>query len=207
MIQCVSNHKQIIMAHLSYADDYNGYLVFRAPVGTSSYNWEQLLSGFDYPGTTMSKKSQKYLSYQSLFCPSAKVFAPFSIYRTLGMLYMEHPNYIPAALTSGYFGSKPYKINDTTPEGFLILHRLKKTSELYVIADSVYLGSSTNDYTFPYWHFRTDNTTSFIHLLHTNRANIAFVDGHVQSLGKKEILGSKMQVSSVATKTYSVISQ
>ena len=211
-IQCLSNHKQVIMGHLSYADDHNGNIVFRSPDGTSTINWVQLLTGFNYPGSPLSltKRPQSYVSYKVLLCPSAKYPETLSTGRTLGMLYMEHPNYIPPALTNGYYGTSNYLITGAQAAdpkaGFLILHKVKRPSELYIVADSVYLGSSTANYGLGYWHFYTNTAIgTYLHLLHSKRANIALLDGHATSHSQDTIFASPMQVQALSDRNKNIL--
>ena len=200
-IQCASNQKQVMLGHLSYADDNDGYVVFRSPSGGSSRNWIQLLTNLNYPGSSYYKRQQGYIGYKVLLCPSAKYPDSFSYGRTLGMLYLEHPNHVPSALYNNVFGPKPYIVDDTTRRGFLVRHKVKNPSKLYVVADSVYLGSSAVNVGLGYWHFRTDSGAStLIHLLHSGRANIGMLDGHVESQSQNNIFGGLMQVQNVASK-------
>lgn len=206
-IQCTSNHKQIIAAHISYADEFGGNIVFRSPDGGSSQNWAELLTGRNYPGGS-SKPGAQYLSYNVLRCPSGK-YPPgpsFNAYRTLGMLYMEHPSAIPAALSSGSFGSSPYKINDLTRESFLIMSRVQNPSKLYLVADAVYLGTDMTNYGYGYWTFRPDGLDGkYMHILHFGRANVAMLDGHVSMQNKSDIFGSNMQIKSIADANYTIL--
>ena len=154
-VSCVNNAKQLALCYMMYADDnaefFPGFVNQYTNPGTRT-NWYDLIDG-------------SYLkSTESMFCPSTR-------YRLAPNRHTTTTN--PAS--SVYYGIRS--------------SLTKRPSEKYLIGDaagantSKALGSRTCINYYIYISGGSDNNTCRGHVwpAHNDRANMAFVDGHVGS--------------------------
>ena len=206
-ISCTSNLKQVISAHLMYANDYDGLMVFRSSDGGSTRNWCILLTGGNIPAENYTKTTA-YLSYSSLLCPARyRGTEPYNSARNIyGMRYVGHFY----AMGYAFDAVKPFGdcwiYDDPKQYGFFLTHKIKNSSSLYIMADTA---AATNTITTPnnlcgMWCFYPDAREDYkgrIRTLHSERANVACADGHVASLMAETMFISPSRISTTVSET------
>ncbi len=203
-VSCINNIKDCTSANMFYADDSNGYA---APCLISSYEL-QPASGCKFPARTGELRwpgmlvMRSYISqFQTTLCPSA---------RRLISAYEEKRNVVygenfAATQVLGYAMSCNYaeesKIGKTTVYWNKMTKHKNPAGEI-LLCDGTYfmtnksvnsfLPTSTFDMAI-YENKISANTVRAPHLIHQNRSNAAFFDGHVESadMGRFEKNGYK----------------
>ena len=184
-IQCLSNQKQTMQALTLYSSDYNGYIYY--PTGNPT--WIGLLTG-------QHTDLKPYVTYQGTRCRAVTKI----IEGTKAPYGSGNSNSFGIW---GFFSNKELtserqaslgKINITssTDQKWWALRpaELKKPSDFAFIADAGRLkaddkyGSAIN-----FWYgVKTEATTQIgIWRLHQDKANLAFYDGHVQTMNPIEM--------------------
>lgn len=184
--KCVNNQKQVISAQMLYAGDYNDYFVTIANKDIR-LSWFVLFAMKDeVPG--YEDHALSYLTIRAMQCPSAPPWAYNSSndYATAtvgmyGMLWMKpSPN----------LGKKTYTefdgiIPSSTPPYFIRVSRVRRPSELPVVADNSNCWTKTNQsrgYFTP-----SGEEPGLPSLRHQNRCTMAMGDGHVDSRSATEL--------------------
>ncbi|MBS1368398.1 MAG: prepilin-type N-terminal cleavage/methylation domain-containing protein [Lentisphaeria bacterium] len=184
---CVNNLKQVAMANLSYAGDNRDFVVYRSNDSAGSSYAGILLNHQYLPGTeiTIAGTAGKYSKV--LLCPGMSLTPPaktagqlqFRVYGIADYLadydwYAKDPSQKKIAL--GEF------VVETGGARFYSLVKMKQPSGTILNADSGFT-SSNADFGRMSWRFSTHNVVNEtgIVLMHGNRANISFMDGHARS--------------------------
>lgn len=167
-ISCKNNLKQVMLANHSYATDYAGWVL-------SAYDWT--------PHTWAALLiEENYLTAgETILCPGYPPQSGYSkgqyinAYRTYGMMELSHGDWVMSGFSTsrwrkGYY----YK-----------LFKCPKPDEIFLFADSVKYTSGEQKYYILPTVFTVEN--SAIHTRHSKRANLAFVDGHVEAGGASEL--------------------
>lgn len=171
---CVNNMKQSMVAMLMYADDNSGYIHFYDeddglyPPGTpiyQKYYWHSRLAISGYIAPKFDKR---------LRCPvmgktqglSATDETCFAIYGVPAVSWFVPP-------TNQY-----YLFTATGKLTFLKSLAVKSASEFPILADCYQSGLKTDG---AIWD------TNTIHLRHSDRSGMSFLDGHVSMVGLKSI--------------------
>jgi len=185
---CVSNQKQLMVALALYANDYNGWLMIH------NDNWwdmwrDALAGGWAYPGS-----SAEYLPFRSKVfnCPgnvtansTAAIWEETRWY-CYGMYDFGNDTWA----TSKYAGNEFWVFGWTHPGLYYQLERFPDPSRFFLLSDTWNTRSDI-------WKFAPDNDCgegAAIYTLHNNRANTAFVDGHVGQQGALDLLASPLLV-------------
>lgn len=201
-ISCVNNLKQVGLAQLSYADDYDDFIFTFGDFkhGTSRHgsytHWGDKLGSFGningkgYRGSNYEasyKTSRNGLGYLSeidcAFCPSSIVprHTGDTLAFTYGMVYNWNWN---------GFGSAKYIWTDTMSADSkcsgLPLKHAKSASTSIMAADTGRVGAYTFTTTFDTPDFRLHDWTGNALARHNNMINILALDGHVESIGYAE---------------------
>jgi len=168
-ISCVNNLKQLSLEQLMYADSYDGKVIVSRCSGAPNWNWA---SDWLYAmGDT-----HIILSNEERFrCPS---------WKNPG----KAPGYI-YAMKALDFGST-YENDHGAPridEGISRYYstvRMTRPSEYMQLADSISYGGSYNYAGNQFYYLSVTGTTQLagLHFRHSDRANMAYFDGHVESL-------------------------
>ena len=161
-ISCINNLKQCRLAMEMYAQDHDGMAHMYEYTGTVEYRWNRrLLEG-------------KYMTDPACFvCPSQRPYTYVNQTQTYGAL-ME----IPSA-------DRVY-LSGTPRWTFLRLGRLDNPSKYVTLGDTAYVSGDNTGLQFGSLYF---NSTSWsLHLRHSNRANIAYADGHVESTDRGRLV-------------------
>ena len=202
---CINNLKQISLAQLAYANDYNDYFFtfgeFKA--GTARHgnftHWGDKLGDFGnitskgYRGTNYqasfnaSRNGLGYLAdIATAFCPSEEI--PYGTGDTISLTYGMVYNW-----NFGGYGSKDYIWTDAMGSdskcSALPVKRVKEASTQILAADSGRIGViagatttyATPDFRLQCWSASAGNANLFGR--HNDVANIALLDGHVENTG------------------------
>ena len=160
-IECISNLKQLGLASLQYADDYNG-LVQIDNILSTDFTWGPLISAHQN-----MDRSKVFL------CPSysPKVFTNW--FQTFG-IWKDPPE--ENQVLRGEFQEFTY-VN---------LHNVKVPTEYTHLGDSTSRGRRSL-VARQFHSFRKKTEVYEVHARHNNQADFWFVDGHADSLGQHEL--------------------
>lgn len=192
-ISCTSNLKQLMLAQLNYANDNKEMIpVFWKPWGGGFKLWSQWLRDGKYVNIKTNNPGANILT-----CPANAKGPenPFSAYWGLYGIYQPNDDFksdsTRMALMENNFG-RFYEFGSSTSAVFT-LNRMKNTSKFIVHCDSVASAQSTNATRIgtAFWMVEFKEAYSGysigIHLIHNNRANLAFADGHVGAQTRVEL--------------------
>ena len=184
--KCVNNQKQVISAQMQYAGDYNDYFVTIANNDTRR-SWFVLFAvKGEVPG--YEHVALSYITIRAMQCPSAPpwVYNPSNDYANAylgmyGMLWMKpSPN-----LGRETYAEFEEIIPSSTPPYFIKISRVRRPSELPVIADNANCWTRTNEsrgYFTP-----SGEEAGLPSLRHQNRCTLTMGDGHVDSRSATEL--------------------
>jgi len=178
---CMSNLKQITLAFLMYAEDHEGYLspaYYYLPGYSGEIGWD--FTTQDWVNWTPGIVGQ-YLTSRVFECPSRfqlkSYDRPFTGYA-----------YNASYLGGGYdpnFGEERAPVKIT---------RIANPSATILLADSAIWSPYTNEL-IANNYLRAPNDPSYfgpnVHFRHNGFANVAFCDGHVESIGTKYHVASQ----------------
>ena len=200
---CISNQKQVVMAHIFYSNDYKVF----AFVTWGTYNggkcadmWGNLIitdkfyEGSPWKGAT---------TFNTLFCPSGPFPKNVNPYESnYGMIRPGCDDEYEDK--KSVLGAGCYLVVDSG-RCYLRPSRFKAPSETFFIADTTTTSGSS------WWQWSpTESGTNVengrIYLAHRNRTNVGMVDGHVENLAKEELYNSPMQVKKVINSDFEVVS-
>ena len=161
-INCVSNQKQIGTAVLMYMDDYDSQ--FYCPNVTTQSETADLVMW------SVRLKIDKYLpNYKVVFCPSTTYQeGPWNSY---GAFYINAGQYT--------YPTVSLKLPAYKKAGFSNINLLGCSWDVTLNKPAFRM------------IFRNDITTAKYgrpHLIHSNKCNMLFADGHVGSIGKNELV-------------------
>ena len=200
-VNCTSQIKQISQAQQFYTDDSDGWILVNDSSLAETAVWARVLAG----RCPWSRK--KYVEAKMFLCPSITNVAPVSASNdpfganltenSYGMWMFAYPHerrgdrVRSIGTLSGIFEDSPQLI------GYLKPASLRKPSGVVLIADTGKLAPGAN-YGKSYMFFTT--VTDEIHSdrgiwrLHSDRANTAFIDGHVTAMTKGDLLATPMKI-------------
>ena len=203
-ISCTSNKKQVLLAESSYAADYNGHIVMKAESGKSFVPFNVLLSNASYDAQNLLGRA--YVPWAVMTCPANNVPA-------------EYDKAVP---TQRYWGSYGAWMNNSAnadcsriatfgkcwaqgPGNLtitIVSHKVKNPGSFFYLADTVCAIDSGDEYRFGkgyyYWapdYLKArDQANTGIWLAHSGQCVVGFVDGHTESMGGPELVGSRVNV-------------
>jgi len=194
-ISCMNNLKQIILADMTYALDYNNWIVGGEHNYKSGavYGWSSALNGGiacdPLSGSTVLVNMPTLIkNHQSFICPKW----PADVAKPFGFKYHSHITYgkiIYHAKIKGVVYTDWMKVTSqpgAKVDSFGNLSRLKKPVDMPLFADS-YRGSAkipTHVLELDIASWAGDRQ---MHVLHRNRANLAWADGHASTMSGLEI--------------------
>jgi prepilin-type N-terminal cleavage/methylation domain-containing protein/prepilin-type processing-associated H-X9-DG protein len=163
-IQCMSNLKQVSTASTMYAGDFNEFTPKQMAYGTS------------YTLGTNYYIDSNYITRETLLCPSESISLKEALAQDNGnqIFYYTYGIYRYPGSTAT-FNVIHYKSTDAKTEGYYS-QKAKFTSQFTLYADSADTTARS------YWYFER---YAKLRLAHTNKANIAFLDGHVEAKGQE----------------------
>ena len=199
---CVSNLRQSLNGISFYADDFNGVfncIINHTGGSENSDNWVSTLYGGDY------YKFPEYIKNRKTFvCPAAVV--PKVNHRNIAYAMYNRRRDDPYYLKKEKFGDFAVK----NAPGFVAYaqHKFKLPSQFVLLTDSYCGNAGSQYYRMPYFYFspmKISDLTDYagVHLIHQNRTNVGFVDGHIGSMSDRELLNSPGEI----THTYNQFGQ
>ena len=171
---CMSNLRQLGLAHLMYAQDYNDWVNANSG-GSADSRWTRVLSIYGYvpevPAITADVKPH------ILNCPSYFPKGYYYYFYTYGIRFSMSGRYDYRA---DYFRiTQPIRDNTGRSSN-------TSSSEFIFIGDSIRTAYSPMSQ-----YFRLTSTIyptcGMVHTRHLGRANILFLDGHVESCGPSDL--------------------
>ncbi len=185
-IACANCQRQNYIADFSYMNDFNFALptamVFVNGTDTSNgyFTWGQSLTGgnsaISFPVYIADKKA--------LLCPAWEPKSFLNEFCTYGRLYTYSP-----------FTLGGVAVRTWSDSSYMFPGKLARPSAMPYCADAARTNSGLQTYYFEPTLFRESNG---VHVRHSQRANMLFVDGHVASLAASDLkaLGITKYVSS-----------
>lgn len=193
-VACTSNLKQLMLGQLSYANDNKEMIpVYWSPWNGGYRLWSQWLREGNYiPTKVNSEKGTTVLT-----CPSNArgPEKPFSAFWGLYGIYEANNDFksdtTRKALMEKNFGNF-YAFGGSTSVVYT-LNRMRNASKFIVHCDSVASAQSSNATRVgtAFWMVQFKEAYSGysigMHLIHDNRANLGFADGHVGSQSRNQL--------------------
>ena len=154
-ISCVNQQKQIGSAFAFYYDDQDGWMPNNT--GTSgSKMWRHLTGAYIYKGLSDAALANKIAGPSIYSCPTALAL---------------HAEPLPTYGMNLFVGSIDANYKKLIPK----MSKVKHPSQTCLFGDGIFFSSG------PYWG-QTIDQSNLPDIEHNNRANIAFIDGHVEPL-------------------------
>ncbi|MDD3153993.1 MAG: type II secretion system protein [Victivallaceae bacterium] len=189
-INCLNGHKQFVLAQQLYSQDF-GCMV----VKSSGVNFNQLLTG-----VAGGLQGKGYLPWSSVTCPATQVPRIWDStwtlntkgaewFGTLGMLW-PWGSYSTLADNVGKIFNRKHTQNhgfwdtwDKQTGMYILPERAKIPGNTFFVGDAGQVGYATGGcYCIdPY------GTTGSVHVIHSGKANLGYLDGHAGSLTAKEL--------------------
>ena len=190
-ISCTNNLKQVGLAGIQYAGDYNDML----PTGfqiDNFYPWTMLLckgnpswhTGTNFAGTG------NYLDWDSTVCPTKKtnMEAYRNAYGGLWTPTADDTNLFPASSFGAFFTYGGVTgLGNGGSVTVVYLNKAKNATETPIFADAYHGANTTSGTNFaPGWKNDGYSNGSWA-TLHDSTGNTTFLDGHVESSTGKEM--------------------
>lgn len=195
-IKCTSQLKGTMEGCLAYATDNQGYIMYSMNVGSSVEFWVYWLSG------------EKYFPRRLLLCPSTPPYPGSSFgnernHYCYGMYYRWGESGDNSTQKTINFGQFWYANGKDQNDRGYVIHRAKQSSKLALFADCA---TSANNaayagigfYSFTGAMFREN---SGVYLIHNQKANLAFLDGHVSAYRAQEMKNYPVRLDCTVTNT------
>lgn len=179
-ISCVSNQKQCGLEVAFYMDRASGMLSL-ARLNQKQANLLCELMDLDKVDSAQQNKKGAYWQYPQMFCPARRP-SPMDFNRLYGCRMDNWGNYYGTTLLTNL------NVNAASPGILLNTPKLQNASEFVLLADSVVYGGTGTEPGNSICRVYSNGGSNFsaIHLLHGDRANMLYVDGHVDALSCNE---------------------
>ncbi|NLE53526.1 MAG: prepilin-type N-terminal cleavage/methylation domain-containing protein [Lentisphaerae bacterium] len=186
-ISCANNFKQMSTLYLMYMQENDDYIAYKQNISATSWvTWQQMLG--------LAPKDPM------LYCPSASwpYGTTTTYWRGVGMMQPNGDgNYTArkALVANGL----DFKVNADANGQYFIGKVITTPSEFMVLSDTGRLDSV--DPTCCWYSFNTTSAAenAGIKLWHNDRANVAFLDGHVAAQTRGELRFGKNMIKYVIT--------
>ncbi len=192
-VSCLSNAGQTMKALQMYAADYNDMIAVCMYYGSAVEVWTALLTKECTNAGQPVNGIGQYISSKAILCPSQKNSPGSSFYSSFGLFTRTYDNYTPSGADKNLYQGFLLRVADKY--SVYAVKKMRSPSMHRMLADSVATGTGRG---FQHWAFDprdyadSGSGKSLIHLRHANRANFAFLDGHVGSNSWGELfLGSQ----------------
>ena len=171
---CMNNLKQIGLAMVMYAEDYNGWVInknavlYKLPVtpGDSGAKWHEFYWGLGYIPKTQNARQNPNNKNNIFICPSWQSGCP---QRTYGITLGDE--FLPSSLYKGCFS---------------FITKIENPTIYPYVVDSISKGINFPGYQY-YYVSRTGEAGYYVHLRHNGFANILCADGHVEAANKQKL--------------------
>ena len=188
-VNCTSNLKQTMAGMLQYVSDNDGWVLHNASTPT----WVAILTG-------EAPKTKCYVPYKTARCPALPALSnpqngPFgsgnrNSYGLWGILNGDE-------FSTGRLG-RIGKINRISGTGYWAIRPtdVKVPSGFALIADSAYVAAGKQPEAFYIWYSVSSLSTTNMGIwrIHSDKANVAFWDGHVSSMSAGEMKACPMGI-------------
>ncbi len=197
---CVSNLKQCAQACLMYAGDFRDTVVMRES-NTTVDSWMVIILRNGYMPGIPHPGDKTRLYNKVVACPSAtrSVIVGGAVdstleksqirYKVYGMvMYTTSAKYLNESAQSNALGifSTKFTAEGANTGYYYSLNKMKIPTGTAMITDSAYTTDS-DSFGFCNYQVYPDSSNSRLMLQHSARANVAYMDGHVQSGGCWEL--------------------
>lgn len=193
---CINNQKQCASANLVYANDFNDLILFRSSNNGSHDSWGGILLENKYLPGSYTSLGNSFLFNSVLVCPTVRRSPTADQesqlrFRTYGMPYYQTDFDYTNRTKQVVLGKFAVTLSDSNSSLFFSLLKMKQPSGTVMLADSGYLNSS-NQFGYCVWNIPVHNISSDygLTLRHSNRANVAYMDGHVEGGSPQELYAS-----------------
>lgn len=179
---CTNNLRQLGLGVMIYADDHSGW----APANDIKYGYQNIWNSM--------MVADKYAAPSALGCPSTTELRYNSSHLTakLDSLTWQYTTY---GMNRHYFYiNSTYGVNDA-----VAFVRTVNNSSKVLLGDSAYTPLAPLNGTFTLTPVFSGNVSYGLHGRHNNAANIAFADGHADSV---KYASQTMMVGNPAANTY-----
>lgn len=194
-IQCMNQISQLGKAAQMYSTDYDGYLVLTVTHAAGFDPWTLVLA--KWANNNNNKKYNPYIPSKTLYCPGIRQeWQPSKIFCTYGMWRGDQDADYKAANSEKkkFFGD----VMDNNSGHYIVIKRAKNLSRFPVYADTVFGNESHTDFQRPCWQFFpnafADNNSVAVYLLHNERANMVYLDGHVAQENSTALYTGPMRI-------------
>lgn len=192
---CVNNLKQCSSANLTYANDFNDLILLRSNNELLD-PWGGVLLNNKYLPGSYTSLGNTYLFNPVLVCPTVQRNPTADKesqlrFRTYGMPYYPGDFDYTNRSKSQAIGKFSITLASSPESSYFSLVKMKQPSGTVMLADSGYLNSSSQ-FGYCVWYIPVHNITGDygLTLRHSNRANVAYMDGHVEGGGPQELYAS-----------------
>ena len=210
-ISCLSQLNQVMKGALMYIDDNQGYLVTTLAIGSSYEPWTTVLARRTSNAGKPVSGYPKYIESKSLICPEYSKKTVNHFYGTYAMYrydqdsdYLSNRDYSSCGIKKkDRFG----EIGQNLGGRRLIFKSIKiPLSHFAVFADNA-IWNSGSDFQFSSWIYSPSewSNNGGVWLGHSNRANLAFGDGHAASMSSLELYKSPMVIRRQVNRSYQKI--
>lgn len=199
---CTGNLKQVIQGHLSYADDFGGFLISNLATYPSPYTsntWSQWFEPLFHGRYLPEPKKGGPAGVTTCPVSSYKRTSPADEYANYGVFHVTFSNWTGGYITefnSSFGNCRAWQGKN----GFFNLNQMRKASEIMIHADTSVAASDRAFDGIPMgYQFSWSAHTGLIPkiaLFHSDKANIAYADGHVAAKQPHEINRPAYQIRS-----------
>lgn len=224
-VVCTNNLKQVINSQIRYSCDYKQYMVYQTyfsfPSGRVLLSAVQLFTSRNYAYTQRNYYSVRLfdtLSPQTFACPLQEFYdrvmtsagarysfmVPLSKYRALATCNTTITDEFEAKRKKNV-GSFVIMDDENFDPVFYALAKIRSASSTPLIADAINaLPTGTMFKEGPPFFApgKLYGDAYGVHLRHNNRANLAFVDGHVAGFNRQELFELPCPIQGTVDKNY-----
>lgn len=177
---CINNLKQLGLAFLMYAEDYQGWLAHSVILPAGHNVFYVSIYG---PKSVVGDPGLGYIpSVNTFVCPSHKPYKYVNTNYVYGMRFTAR-------------GDLMVSITTPTLAKYYRLWRIRFPQDFMLLADTYS----------EYWNGNQGRifgekaeSRHCVHLRHTGKANVLFADGHVESAGQERLREAWLKESSIA---------
>ena len=199
--KCSGNLKQITMAHLLYADDFNGYVVLQTNHDPSSASTGGTITH------AVALQNGGYLPYHSKIwrCPSNEGGARVkNLNASYGMYGIRWDNNYSNRRDEFVNWAGDCAVNKHSAFVLYVTHRMKSPTRFPMLADSVTVRDGNVETNVPwkglpyyYWSISKLGDENALHTIHSGSTNLSWFDGSVRSCTMGELKNEQIKVRQV----------
>jgi prepilin-type N-terminal cleavage/methylation domain-containing protein/prepilin-type processing-associated H-X9-DG protein len=183
-IKCISNEKMILTAIIIYADEYHDHL----PTNQRAWNIDLKPYMNDRTGGANSDNNVSSTQMAAWMCPQlrANYPPPISIGRDIGYGLSQHLDYVDDMQSAPAPKGRLLSVCNRPPYAMLFADRNVEDETPATFSATLYLNCQN------FWPGNVFITPGATHtskkpLIHSGRANCAFVDGHVAAMTYNQV--------------------